>query len=278
MLKNPDAPATEKQKYYLQQLTGEDYLEKDMTMQEASDKIQELEMKKVAHTIVDNGKKPFEEAHITLIEADQGQGKSVTAVALVKDAYRNDCVRIYCEEVLKIQCKVKAYNGITRVARILYKGKTRHIRIPTSYKLHSPMRIFANYHLFGIPYVYCPTFYHILDWLKQDIINDGWLLIDETYIGIGAHDSMTKFGKEWRKQGFQYRKMMLEVVIITPIASLIEKYLRLTPTRHIMCSYNKYNGEVTLEITEKGVPGKKYVTYDSKPYRKNYKTNERIKQ
>lgn len=198
---------------------------------------------------------PFSEAHVTLIEGDQGCGKSNTATGMVVDAYRNDCVRVYCDEVLKMNCDVKAYDNKTRIAKIKHEGEVKVIKIPKTYELKSPMRIFANFHLYGLPYVYCPTFAHILSWLRCDIIKDGWLLIDEYYIGGNARDSMSKFGKALQKQSFQYRKMQLEVVMITPLASLIDKYARLTPTKHILCSFNKKTLEITLEVKEKGVKG-----------------------
>lgn len=226
-----------------------------------------------------NNGTPFEEAHITMIEGDQGKGKSGTGTGLVVDAYDIDCVRVWQEETFGMSYEVKSFDRDTRIARIIKNGEIKHIRIPDSYKLWTPMKVFSNFHLWGIRYVYCPSFWHILDWLKKDIIVDGWLLLDEAYIGVSAHESMTKFGKEWRKSGFQYRKMRLEVVIITPVAKLIEKYLRLTPTRHILCKEaNQKTGLITIEITEKGVPGKKEITYDSRRYRRNYNTNERIKQ
>jgi len=219
---------------------------------------------------------PFSEAHIILIEGDQGQGKSNTAVGMVVDAYHKGCVRIFCRDKLNIACDVINYDRKNRIAKIRYDGEVKLIRIPSSYKLQSPMKIFANFHLYGIPYVYCPSFAHILMWLAQGIIVDGWLLIDEYYIGGNARDSMTGFGKALQKQGFQYRKMQLEVVIITPMASTIDRYMRIIPTKRISCSFNKKTKEITLEIKEKGIHGKKTVTYDASQYWGNYWTNERI--
>ncbi len=277
-LKTPNAPATDKQLWRLHELTGEDTREWKLTMQQASDKIAELEEDDLSVPVeqVDNGREPFSEAHICMIEGDQGSGKSNTAVGMVVDAYRKDAVQIYCRDVLKIICLFKGFDPKSRIAKIKVNGQQKLIRIPQSYKLISPIRIFSNFHLYGIPYVYCPTFSHILKWLKADIIRDGWLLIDEYYIGGNARDSMSKFGKALQKQGFQYRKMQLEVVLLTPLASLIDKYARITPTKRILCSFNKKTREITLEIREKGVKGTKTVTYPASQYWRNYWTNERI--
>ena len=67
---------------------------------------------------------PFSEAHVTLVEGDQGQGKSVTATGLVVDAYRNDCVRLFCRDKLKIDCEVKAFDPKGRIAKIKQNGNT----------------------------------------------------------------------------------------------------------------------------------------------------------
>lgn len=219
---------------------------------------------------------PFSEAHITLIEGDQGDGKSNTAVGVIVDAYFRDCVKIFCRDKLNIECRVINYDRKNRIAKIEDDEGIKLIRIPSSYKLQSPMRIFANEHLYGIPYVYCPSFAHILKWMTQGLIVDGWLLIDEYYIGGNARDSMTAFGKALQKQGFQYRKMQLEVIIITPMAQTIDRYMRILPTKRILCSYNKKTKEITLEIREKGIHGKKTVIYPASQYWGNYWTNERI--
>lgn len=274
-LKNPKAPATSRQLYKLHKLTGEDTSDWQLTMQEASDKIDEWEIKHVSPPPI-TSTQPFSEAHVTMIEADQGGGKSCTATGMVVDAYYRSCIKVYCKEN-HIDCTVKGYDHKNRVARIKVNGQLKLIRIPSNYKLHSPMRVFSNYHLYGIPYVYIPSFAHLLKWLKMGLIVDGWLLIDEYYVGGNARDSMTAFGKEMEKQSFQMRKMQLEVVIITPHARLIDKWTRLTPTKHIMCSYDKKRREITLTIKEKGQKGSRILPpFDATQYFPNYWTNERI--
>lgn len=277
-LSKPDNPATSRQLYRLHELTGEDTREWELTMQEASERITALENqnKEIQTPVITTGTKPFSEAHVTLIEGDQGSGKSVTATGMVVDSYYKDCVRVFCKEKLNIDVEVKSYDRLNRVGKIFHQGKNKIVHIPEYYKLHSPMRIFANFHIYGIPYVFCPTFRHILQWLKQGLIVNGWLIMDEAYIGTNARDSMTAFGKEMEKQGFQMRKMQLEVVYISPLSGLLDKFTRLTPTKRILCSYNKQICEVTLEIRQKGVKGVKTVPYDASQYFVNYWTNERI--
>jgi hypothetical protein len=130
--------------------------------------------------------------------------------------------------------------------------------------------------LFGIPYVSCPSFNHILKWLQQGIINDGWLIIDEAYVGINARACMTALGKELEKQSFQYGKMQLDVIVITPMARLIDWTLRTIPTERIACSYDAKTCKITLTIRKKGQRGTREVSYYAPQYWKYYWTNERI--
>lgn len=278
VLKNPKAPATSKQLYKLHKLTGQDTQSLNITMQQASDMIAEFEAKASHLSTAHNGTSPFSEAHVTIIEGDQGSGKSNTAVGLVVDAYFMDCAKIYCEEK-GIDGIVKGYDRKNRIAKVKYNSSVKYIHIPESYKLRSPVKIFANFHLFGVPYVYIPTFGHLLKWLKMGLIVDCWLLLDEYYVGGNARDSMTAFGKEMEKQSYQMRKLAAEVVIITPHARLIDKWTRLTPTKHIMCSFDKKRNEITLTVKEKGKRGSKVLPpYNATQYWGNYWTNERINQ
>ena len=221
---------------------------------------------------------PYTEARVTIIDGEQGDGKSCTATARVRDAYDKDCIRVFCENILKIKCVVKNYNRKSRIAKIKYNGRLKLVQIPPDYKLRSPMKIFCNYHLYGIPFIYCPSFHHILAWLEQGIIVKGWLIVDEAYVGMNARASMNQLGKELEKQYFQFRKMQLDVVIVTPMARLIDWTMRMIPTERIHCTYNKKTRRITLTIKKKGIHGERKVDYDATQYWGNYRTNERITQ
>lgn len=221
------------------------------------------------------GTQPFTAAKITLIEGEQGSGKSITAVARTVDDYHLDCLSVFCDKH-HIQCTVKAYDPQTRIAKIAQNGTVKLFKIPESYKLYSPMRIFCNFHLFGIPYVYCPSFQHILTWLKEGIIIDGKLVIDEYYIGGNARESMSALGRELEKKSFQFRKRRLEVILLTPMARLIDWTARIIPRERIECEYDERTGKVTLEIRKKGIRGTRTISFDSRPYRKYYWTEETI--
>ena len=247
--------------------------EKDVQVEELLNSIS-----KPVALVMDGDSKPapFTEAHVTIIEGEQGGGKSVTATARVIDAYDKDCVRVFFEKVKRTKCEVKSYDRKTRIAKIRHNGGLKRLCIPTSYKLHSPMKIFSNYHLYGIPFIYCPSFNHILEWLKLGIIVDAWLIVDEAYVGMNARASMQALGKELEKQYFQFRKMQLNVIIVTPMARLVDWTMRTIPTERIHCTYNEKTRKVTVAIKKKGIPGEHKFDYDATQYFKNFRTNERI--
>lgn len=283
-LKNPESDATSRQLYKLHKLTGrsiEELESMNLNMQDASDRIDELENPRMTNGVKEekeSGYKrpPFSEAHVTIIEGDQRAGKSNTAVGMISDAYDNDCARVFCEEVLKIKCKVINFNRRSRKGKVLYKGRKRTLRVPQKYELHSPMRIFSNIHLYGMPYRYCPTFGDILAWLKAGIIKNGWLLIDESYIGMNARAGMTAFGKEIQKEAFQFAKSQLDVIIISHLPRLIDWTLRTIPTTHIVCSYNKKTRTITAVIKKRGEAGSRGITFDATQYWGKFKTLEKV--
>ena len=276
VIKNPDAPATTKQLWRLKQLLGEDTSNWDITMGEAHERISQLDNALSQPQVVSTSCRPFAEAHVVFIEGQQRSGKTNTAVARVVEGYFKDCVRIFCENVLKLTCRVISYDHKKRIARIKYKGTTKRLRIPDNYKLHTPRRIFSNIHLYGVPFVYCPSFSQTMFWLKSNKMYDSWLILDEAQVGMNARATMTTLGRQLQTLSFQFAKMQLDVIVITHLARLVDWSLRTIPTEHIMCSYNAKTQKITLTIRKKGQNGTKEVNYDATQYWRYFWTNERV--
>jgi hypothetical protein len=278
---NPDAPATPKQLWTLHKLTGKDTREWNITKEEASEKIQQLELKKIENEAPELPKdvdgQPFTEAHVTIVEGDQRGGKTCYAVKTILQSYFKDCVRIFCEKVLEIKVEVLSYSKKTRVAKIKYQGQTKYIKIPEEYKLKSPMRIFSNVHIYGVPYVIIPSFRHMLYWLKTGVLSNGWLLADESHRGMSARNGMSAMGKDFVGEYYQLGKSMLDVIIITHHARMIDYLARLVPTKRIHCSYDKKTFRVNYTVREKGVQGTRELSFDARPWFGNYYSNEKVK-
>ena len=276
-----DIPATKHQLWKIHQLTGENTKNLKLTYRQASSRIQQLELAAVESELSLGNEleddTPFSEAHISIVEGDQRSGKSIYAVGKVCDAYDKDCVRIYCEEVLKINCEVKAFYRKDRIAKIKHNNQIKLLAIPKSYELKSPMRIFSNIHLYGIPYVYIPSYHHMLKWLQSGFISNGWLIMDEAHKGISARATQTEEGREWVAELFQFGKSRLEVFLITHFARMIDYLSRLIPTKRVHCTYNEKTKKVTYTIKQKGVEGEQEHSFDATQYFGRYRTNEKVR-
>jgi hypothetical protein len=218
----------------------------------------------------------FSHARIAIVNGSMRSGKSVYCVAKIREAYDKDCILIYCRDILKIDCEVKAYYREDRVAKIKHKNVLKYIEIPKSYELKSPMRIFSNIHLYGIPYVYVPTFKHMLVWLKNGFISDGFLLIDEAHVGMSARGTQTLEGRAWVSQIFQLAKSQLEVFLITHEARMIDLLARFAPTKRVFCEYDEKTKRVNYTLKEKGVQGEKKHSFYAPQYWGNYRTSEKV--
>lgn len=226
---------------------------------------------------IQQAKMPFTHAHVCLITGEQGSGKSVTGVARIRDAYDKDALRLYCTNILKLDnFIVKSYDRKNRKGIIKQDGVLKLVTVANGYKLYSPIKIYSNLHLYGIPYIYCKSFKQIAEWLKGNKIVRGYLLIDEYYIGGNAREHMKSITIAMEKQSFQFRKMGLEVIVIAPLDRLADWTMRAIVTERIVCRRDDVTGKTILTIRKKGVRGEKEVTYDPAPYYGNYDTNERI--
>lgn len=285
MIKNPDAPATNKQLSYLRRLTNMDYADSNLTVEEASEIISKVstpegllrfELDNTKNYVVDDSRQPFTEPKNTLITGEQRSGKTMTAVAKIVDRYQHRAIAIYLEKEGMTDFIVQGYDNRNRTAKIFVKGKIKIIKIPESYKLVSDIKIFANFHLFGIKAVYCPSYNFIASALKTDFISDGILAMDEYYIGDFNREGMNRVARELAKRSNQYAKKMLEVIVITPLANQLGWKARLDPTEHIETEFDKKTKIITCRVKKKGVQGTKIVTYDSMRYRRYYWTNETV--
>ncbi len=274
-----ELPATRKQLRLIHELTGEDAAKLNLTIKQASHYIQKIKLQQIEAELSEQqtlDDEPFSEAKVRIIEGDQRGGKTVFCVAKIIEAYYKDCVKIYCEKVLKIECDVKAYYRQDRVAKIKHNGEIKLIQIPQSYELKSPMRIFSNVHLCGVPFVYIPSFRHMRVWIHNGFISNGWLLMDEAHRGLSNRATQTEEGKQWVGEIYQLGKAKLEVFMITHHARMIDVVARLVPTQRISCEYDKKTRRVTYTIRKKGEAGEETHSFDASQYFGCYYTNEKV--
>jgi hypothetical protein len=105
---------------------------------------------------------------------------------------------------------------------------------------------------------------------------NGWLLVDEAQVGMNARACMTELGIELAKLYHQFGKMQLDVIIVVPMARMVDYLARTVPNEHIHCVYNERTKKISLAIRKKGVNGERIVDYYAPEYWKNFDTGRRI--
>lgn len=219
--------------------------------------------------------KPLSHAPIALIEGEQGSGKSTVAVARIVDHYHKRAIEIYLA-TKGVVAEVLSYNVDTRIARIRRNGQKLQIRIPDDYKIYSDLKIFTNFHLYGIRYKYC-TYPEMLALLQDGTLKDGRLTIDEGYITSNAQETLSPFTKAVSKFSMTARKRHLHLDFLYPHARMATWITRWAWAEHIMCTYDEHNEYITLDIQRKGMPRTKTIRMYAPPYRRYFDTDELFK-
>lgn len=225
-------------------------------------------------------------ADIRVITGDQGQGKSITGVAYATEDYHRHIDKLVHPDGRVLS--TLSYVEHEDVWRQLHGNPLYHVIVsPPSrsplllhrdiveakgFKLVSPVKIFANFHLYRMKYMLMKLA-TLIEYLNSDLFQDGWILWDES-TELDARDSMTLAGKIEAWFGASIRKRRLHYLAMTQLESMIEKRYRAFATTRVLCSYDKKTGKVTISIREKG-ERKKEITYNSLHYRQFYDTNER---
>ncbi len=230
--------------------------------------------------------KPFTSAHATLIEAEQGGGKSITATARIITDAINHIIKIinpmtgeyYDAEPIskeeKNRLKSLGYKLTYDTVKIHYPDKIVIAPIPDGFSIVPSIRIFANYHLYGVRYNYLDGWGKVIKGLDEETISDGRLALDEYNIGASAREGMTALGKAIYKYNFSLRKRRLDIDIMIAHQRLAEWTSRLVITQWISCKYEPKTGMVTLTIKAKGNSQIKEFSYNSSLYRKYFDTEE----
>lgn len=221
--------------------------------------------------------KPFNYAHVALVEGDQGMGKSVTMCAKVVDPTFANVTSIVLPDGREV--KAEPVNPTTvGVVRFYLPGREPFVaKVPKHCcVIADSIKIYANFHFYGIRAKFMQLA-DMLDGLNSGQIRDCYLLCDEHYIGGDARKGMTALVETFTIMGFEMRKRRIELIMGTPYKRLIDYRWRSIVTEHVMCSYNERTMEVTLTVRKKG--DRKYRTlrpFYAPQYWGYYDTNELV--
>ena len=147
------------------------------------------------------------------------------------------------------------------------------ITIPDDYSIKTDTKIFANYHLFGIPYVLCGLEV-MMEYLNSNLISHGLMIIDEAYISGDARRGMSSLTLILTWFGQQMRKRDIELYLLVQHGRFIDWRFRYIAKRKILCRYNEKTQKIRLLIQNLGKGTEKLMSYDAPLYWKYFDTNE----
>jgi len=234
---------------------------------------------------------PMEYADIRLYFGDQRQGKSITAVASVIDDYYqhlthvvspdgefvkahalNETEQAYLEAPIEDGGMGIKYNHLRHMRIFNDEGtKSKIVKVPSNYVVLSPVKVFANFHFYGIRFVYTDL-ENLISYINTPLMTAGWVVLDESVL-TDRRDTSTLVGKFMVWFGAQCGKRHLRMIIASQYANMIQSRFHLFATTRAECSYDPDTSIVTLSVN-KTSPIMSSTDYVSAPYRRFFNTNE----
>jgi len=138
-------------------------------------------------------------------------------------------------------------------------------------KKHPHTRLFANYRLFGVPYVYL-TLEDLASRANADTIKDGYIVLDEAYLAGDSRLGQKSFNVFFTWFTMQSRKRRLTMIIIAQHIRFLDWRIRAERTKHIICGKGRRKGTINLVVRGKGKP--RSFTYDCRKYWQYFNTYE----
>lgn len=147
------------------------------------------------------------------------------------------------------------------------------ITIPKNYSTISDCKLFVNYHLFGVKYVYC-TPMMMLELLNTGVISSGKMVIDEAYISGEARRGMNTLSLLYTWFAQQMRKRDIELYLLVQHGRFIDWRFRYVAKQKILCRYNEKTYKIKLLVQNLSKGTEKIVSYYGPHYWKYFDTHE----
>jgi hypothetical protein len=230
------------------------------------------------------------QADTRAIFGDQGQGKTCASVAIVVDdcyskltgIIKPDTGEYYKarplndEEKKSLRAKSVRYNPLKHI-RIFSNtdNSSKIISKPDGWMIDSPVKVFSNFHFYGIRFWYVNA-ETVIENVNNDTITNAWLVLDEGFL-TDKHESMTKVTKVVEKFGAQGRRRKLHTIIIAQYADMIQSRWNRFATTRIQCSYDKFTHTIDLEVNRNS-DFMQSTSFYAPNYWKFYRHDEIVKQ
>lgn len=204
------------------------------------------------------------QADTRILHGGQGSGKTNTATAIVID----DCFMnltgvintktgesykarpLNDREIELLETKNVSYNPLKHIKIFSNNDKSSKIIVkPKDWIIESPVKVFSNYHFYGIRYKLIDENFMIEN-LNDEILTNAWLVLDEGFL-TDKQDTMSRPNKMIAKFGAQGRRKKLHTIIIAQYADMINTRFARFATTRVQCSYDKYTKYIELDVIGK---------------------------
>lgn len=208
----------------------------------------------------------------TLVEAPMGGGKTNTVTGLIVDDLFAAITSIVSPAGKIYPCVAHSMDVEGMIVRLQCEDE-RLVRIPPDFEINSPVKIFANYHLYGIPYVYA-SFKEVLSFMNSDMMLNSKWVIDEGWLGAEARRGGSALSVIITEYAQLMRKMGIDLYWITQHARFLDWRIRYIAKRKILTKFNKETQQCRLLIQDLIKGTEKVVHYYAPIYWRYYNTNE----
>jgi hypothetical protein len=231
---------------------------------------------------------PANYADVRIINGEQGSGKSTIGVGFAVGDYHAQMEGLMspngstiaaksltkADKVALIQERV--YPSPFKYCRVFSEdaAHSKVIRIPSNYLVLSPVKIFANFTMYGVRYAPISLF-DLIQYMNTDLFNNSWILSDESVM-TDARNSMENAGKLSAGFGATIRKRNAHMCLMVQYTEQLERRYRLFHTMEVICSYDNARHRVNIDIKKRGEPSVS-TDIDAKQYWPYFDTNELIK-
>jgi len=202
------------------------------------------------------------------------EGKTNTATAILIDDYFAHITHIVSPSGISVPVAPYKLDLVKLLPQNGHKGEQpRIIKIPDNWMPISDTKLYTNYHLYGVKYVFCD---HItmLEYLNTGVISRGKMVIDEGYIAGEARRSMNTLGLIYTWFAQQMRKRDIELYLLVQHGRFIDWRFRYIAKQKILTRYNDKTHKIRLLVQNLSKGTEKIIPYYAPTYWKYFDTNE----
>lgn len=211
----------------------------------------------------------------TLLEAPMGGGKTTTSTAFMVDGYYKNIYSIVDRN--DNEYPVNPYGlGIVRLKKSEFVSSQnigRLIKVPKGWQTNSSLKLFCNYHLFGVKYMYAPM-NKVLDYVNTPVMENAIWTVDESYMDADSRRGMNPMTIFMTNYAQSMRKRHIDLQINIQHGRFLDWRLRYITKRKILTKYNDKTFQVKLLIQDLAKNTEKSVSYDARVYWPFFDTKE----